>query len=121
MKAHHAMATLLAANMVVACAATPADHGLAEVTRKALADASRRSGDSSAAIEVVSAAHVVWRDGSLGCPQPDRAYTQSVVDGYRVIVRTRSGLLDYHASLRGEPVLCPADRAQDPLPENGRT
>ena len=121
MKEHQAMATLLAATTAVACAATPSDNGLAEVTRKALADASRRGGDSSPAIEVVSAERVVWRDGSLGCPQPDRAYTQALVAGYRVIVRTRGGLLDYRASLQGEPVLCPADRAQEPLPEDSRT
>lgn len=120
MKAHQTMATLLAATTVVACAATPPDDELAKVTRAALADASRHSGDSSPTLEVVSAERVVWRDGSLGCPRPDRAYTQALVPGYRVVVRTRGGLLDYHAGLRGEPSLCPSDRAVDPLPEDGQ-
>jgi len=29
-------------------------------------------------------------------------------------------VLDYHASARGRPALCPAGRAQDPLPDASR-
>ena len=100
--------------------ASPADAGLALVQRMALADAGRRSGAPPDAIQVVSAARVVWRDGSLGCPQPDMAYTQALVPGYRVVLMARGQRLDYHAGLRGEPQLCAAGQAQDPLPNDSR-
>ena len=120
MTVHQKVAMLFATTTLMACAATPADDPLGRITRATLADASRLSGDSLSTLEVVSAERVVWRDGSLGCPLPDRAYTQALVPGYRVVVRTRGGLLDYHASLHGEPLLCPPDRAVDPLPEIGQ-
>ena len=100
--------------------ASPADAGLAHMQRLALADAGRRSGLPPEAIQLVSAARVTWRDGSLGCPQPGLAYTQALVPGYRVVLLARGLQLDYHAGLRGEPQLCAAGQAQSPLPDDQR-
>ena len=86
----------------------------------ALADASRRTGLAVDALQVKSAAAVTWRDGSLGCPQPDRVYTQALVPGYRVRIGAAGQVLDYHAGRRGAITLCPAERAVEPLPEDGR-
>ena len=86
----------------------------------ALADASRRTGLAVDALQVKSAAAVTWRDGSLGCPQPDRVYTQALVPGYRVRIGAAGQVLDYHAGRRGAVTLCPAERVVEPLPEDGR-
>ena len=90
------------------------------VVQAALADASRRTGLAIDALQVKSAAAVTWRDGSLGCPQPDRVYTQALVSGYRVLVSAARQVLDYHAGRRGAVSLCPAERAVEPLPDDGR-
>jgi hypothetical protein len=60
---------------------------------------------------------VTWSDGSLGCPQPDRVYTQAIVPGWRLTVGDGTREWVYHASRRGQWVLCPAARARPPLPE----
>ena len=68
------------------------------------------------AIAVEQAGAVVWRDGSLGCPQPDMMYTQALVPGYRIVLRVSEETFDYHASERGYFVLCEGGLAQEPLP-----
>ena len=82
----------------------------------ALADASRRSGIGADELRVDSAEHVTWRDGSLGCPMPDMMYAQALVPGYRIRIVAGGRTLDYHADTRGAMVLCPLERAVDPLP-----
>jgi hypothetical protein len=58
---------------------------------------------------------VTWRDGALGCPQPDRMYTQALVAGWYALVSDDSRRARYHASRDGHWVLCPDDRAQPPV------
>ena len=94
--------------------------GLDDVVRAARADAAARTGLAGESLTLVSADSVTWSDGSLGCPQPGRAYTQALVPGYRVRLRGPAGELDYHASARGALVLCPPGRAVDPLPGASR-
>ena len=50
--------------------------------QEVLADAERRSGVDSGRIRVVQSESVTWRDGSLGCPEPGRLYTQALIRGY---------------------------------------
>jgi hypothetical protein len=83
----------------------------------ALGDA-RRQG--AGAPQVLSAETVTWRSGALGCPDPDMAYTQALVPGYRVLVRQGGQTLRYHAGRDGRPRLCPGDRAEEPLPDTTR-
>jgi hypothetical protein len=71
---------------------------------------------SREAIAVEQAGVVVWRDGSLGCPEPGMMYTQALVPGYRIILTAGDETFDYHASERGYFVLCAEGMAQDPLP-----
>jgi hypothetical protein len=82
----------------------------------ARADAATHSGLDDAALQVLSAEHVTWRDGSLGCPQSDRSYTMALVNGYRIRIQAGAQVFDYHAGTRGGLLLCPAGRAVDPLP-----
>ena len=80
-------------------------------------DAASRLGLSQDAIFVDSAKRVMWRDGSLGCPEPGALYTQALVRGWRVILRAGNQTLDYHAAANGHLILCPADRAVEPAPD----
>ena len=69
-------------------------------------DLLERLGVSREAIVVEQAGVVVWRDGSLGCPQPGMMYTQAPVDGYWVVLRSGSQEFDYRASRSGYFALC---------------
>lgn len=103
-----------------AAAPAPPDPALMAVVQAARADAAQRTGLAPQALALISAEAVTWSDGSLGCPQPGRMYTQALVPGYRVRLRGPDGELDYHASTRGAPVLCPAGRSAPPLPGASR-
>jgi hypothetical protein len=94
--------------------------GLDPMVRAARADAARRTGIIGDTLELLSAESVTWRDGSLGCTQPGRAYTQALVPGWRIRLRAMSQEFDYHASTRGALLLCPAGQSVEPLPD-GRT
>lgn len=85
-----------------------------------LSDASRRTGVALAALKVVGVERVTWPDGSLGCPAPDRLYTQALVPGYRIRIDANGDLLDYHASLHGAPSQCPPGRVRPPLNDKAR-
>jgi hypothetical protein len=88
--------------------------GADAVLREVLADARQRSGDAAA--RVLSTESVTWSDGSLGCPQPDRMYTQALVRGWRIRVAAGGQELDYHASARGAWLWCPPGRERPPVP-----
>lgn len=79
---------------------------------KVLADASRRAGVDTSKLEVLSTQKLTWNDGSLGCPQPDRMYTQALVPGYRIWVRYGAELFDYHASGSNVFFLCPSAKVE---------
>lgn len=78
------------------------------------ADAATRAGVAPEAVNARTVQGVTWNDGSLGCPQPGRMYTQALVPGWRIEVQAGSGILLYHASRRGGWVQCPAERARAP-------
>ena len=113
----------LAAASLMACAQStpvpPADPAasaeLQALVRAVSDDARRISGVDASRIRVLEAAAVTWSDGALGCPEPNRFYTQALVPGYRVRIDAGGKLLVYHANARGSWVLCPADRARAPV------
>ncbi len=71
-----------------------------------LADASTRSGVPEDELVLVRAEQVEWPDGSLGCPEPGKMYTQAIVPGYRVEVDTPDGVLDYRTDSQGNFRVC---------------
>jgi hypothetical protein len=73
----------------------------------AIADLRERLADPAAAIGVVSVNEVEWPDGSLGCPQPDMAYTQVVVNGSKIVLSHGGIRYDYHQGGGGDPFYCP--------------
>lgn len=55
---------------------------------------------------LVSAAHVTWNNGALGCPTPGQSYTQAIIDGMRVIVSVDDSRYDYRFGTTDVPRLC---------------
>lgn len=89
--------------------------GATAIVDAAIADAASRFGVQPS---VVAVERVTWRDGSLGCPQPEMAYTQALVPGWRVKLAAGDRSFDYHASEQGRLVHCPPGRAKRPLPDS---
>jgi hypothetical protein len=77
-----------------------------EVRRAVVADAARRFRVPESAVVLTRAERLTWNDGSLGCPEPGRVYTQMLVPGFRVIAKTTEGELTYHTDSRGNAVTC---------------
>jgi hypothetical protein len=57
---------------------------------------------------------VEWPDSSLGCPEPDLAYTQVVVPGYKLSFTDGSRTYDIHTDdLGGQVILCEGGRPRN--------
>src|SRR4030095_6536080 len=69
-------------------------------------DAARRFKVEASAVVLTRAEQVTWPNGSLGCPEPGRMYTQMLVPGYRVVAKTTAGEMTYHTDARGNVVNC---------------
>ena len=64
-------------------------------------DAASRQSVGVAAVTVLSGQAVDWSDGSLGCPEPGKSYTQVLTPGYLVIVDAGGVTLEYHLNRQG--------------------
>lgn len=78
----------------------------AAIVEAATTDLARREGVPADQISLVSFERVTWNDGSLGCPEPGKLYTQALVDGSRTILELEGATYDYHAGADDEPFLC---------------
>lgn len=81
-----------------------------EVRRAVVADAAKRFSVAESAVVLTRAEQVTWSDGSLGCPEPGRMYTQSLIAGYLVAAKTTEGELTYHTDSRAFVVSCGSSR-----------
>lgn len=90
-----------------------ADGGveLSDLVRVLRTDAGRTWHLPAAELDA-TAREVTWPDGALGCPQPGHSYTQSLIPGWHVVVRSGDKHLVVHASRRGHWLMCPAGRLQ---------
>jgi hypothetical protein len=82
--------------------------------KAAAADLSHQSGAPLSEITVVSFEAVTWPDGSLGCPQPDMAYAQVLVDGARIRLEVDGEVYEYHSGGNQPPFLC--ENPTEPAP-----
>jgi hypothetical protein len=119
---------LLASWLAMCAQATGAEQGqpvtsatLQQQVDLSLRDAARRTQLDTAQLRVSLAEAVTWPDASLGCPQPGREYAQVLVSGYRIRIVAGDRTLEYHASVRGTPFLCPAERVRPPAASDPRT
>ena len=81
------------------------------VRRAVVTDAAKRFNVAESAVVLARAEQLTWSDGSLGCPEPGRMYTQMLVAGFRVVATTGAGALTYHTDSRGIAVTCLASPA----------
>lgn len=65
--------------------------------REAVADLARRLDVPTEEVELVSMEEVTWRDGSIGCAEEGKMYTQALVDGHRIILRAAGETHEYHS------------------------
>ena len=73
----------------------------------AVDDLASRLGLTADVVTVVLTEDVIWPDGSLGCPEPGMAYTQALVDGFRIVLEAGGEEYHYHAAIGSEPFYCP--------------
>ena len=73
---------------------------------------------SPESIEVRSVAAPNWPDSSLGCPEPERFYSQVVTAGYRILLAANETEYPYHSN-QSRVISCSADREQPGLPSDG--
>ena len=72
----------------------------------ALVDLMSTVGVARDEIVILRAELVTWRSGALGCPVPDRSYTQALVDGYRIELSVDGSTYWYHGAGDGDPFFC---------------
>ncbi len=77
-----------------------------EVWAAVLEDLSRRLDRPITEPVIASAKSVTWNDGSLGCPKPDQAYTQALVDGFQIVVEVDDEQFDYRSAGGDSVRLC---------------
>lgn len=85
---------------------TPANPYVARLVQQAQQDLAKRLSIAIESIEVLSFEDMVWPDGGLGCPQPGMAYTQVMVEGYRIVLQYQGQVYAYHGGGSGPPFLC---------------
>ena len=71
----------------------------------ALLDLQQRLGDDRL-IEIVVAFELTWPNSALGCPVPDMAYAEMLVDGYLIELSDGETTYVYHGASGEEPFLC---------------
>ena len=96
-------------------AATPEAATLAQWVELAKQDLVRTLGISLSSIEVEEARYVTWPDGSLGCPEPDRMYTEALVPGGLIQLEAEGRHFRYHCADTRAPFHCPHPSGS-PLP-----
>jgi hypothetical protein len=57
-------------------------------------------------VQLVSVEPVTWDDTSLGCPEPDMAYAQVIVEGWLVTLEAEGKVYTYHTDGMARFVLC---------------
>jgi hypothetical protein len=87
----------------VATASVPRD-----VRRAVVADAAKRFAVAPSAVVLVKAEKITWSDSSLGCPEPGHQYAQTLVDGFRIVAKTRAGSLTYNTDRGANAIACGA-------------
>lgn len=84
----------------------PSPGGIEEATQQAIDDLVARAAVAPDQVDVSVAEELTWNDGSLGCPEPGKAYTQSLVPGLRVILTVDDRDYAYHAAEGGSLFYC---------------
>jgi hypothetical protein len=68
------------------------------VIEPVVAEVAKLAGVPADQVTVISAEEVTFSDGSLGCPVPGMAYTQALVDGYKIVAEAGGKTYDFRGS-----------------------
>jgi len=94
---------------------TTAKMTMQEQVAWSIRDLAQRRGVAAESITVSNARPVTWRSGAIGCPEPGMSYTDALVPGVSILLKTGDEMVVYHAVVGGEPLLCPWGRAETPV------
>lgn len=78
------------------------------LTEKAKADLASKLGISESDVILQKITSVKWDDASLGCPQPNKQYTKSVVKGFVIRLEAKGKMYNYHSDEGDRIFPCPA-------------
>lgn len=82
----------------------PAAQQTVDQAREALA---AHTGVAASALTLINAEEQTWSDSSLGCPDPQGAYGQVIVQGYLLVFSDGQQTYPIHTSTDGRPlILC---------------
>jgi hypothetical protein len=84
----------------------PYPPGIDQLVQQALNDLAARLSIGTDAIGIDLVRSVVWPDGSLGCPSPDRSHPQVTVEGLIIRLAVASQSYEYHSGNGKAPFLC---------------
>lgn len=73
----------------------------------AVADLAARLGVAVSAVAVVSQEEVTWPNAAIGCPHPDMAYAQVLVNGSLLVLSVDGTDFQYHSGGGRGPFYCP--------------
>ncbi len=74
---------------------------------RALAKVAEETGLSKDELTVVSQSEEMWRDSSLGCPQPGQMYMQVITPGMRFVIEGGGQRYNVHTDQSGgSAILC---------------
>jgi hypothetical protein len=80
------------------------------------ADLSKRLNIGVDEITIKAVQPVVWPDSSLGCPQPDFAYSQIPANGFIVVLEVAPNQFLYHTDEVSTVVFCPKPSVMPDFP-----
>lgn len=86
-----------------------------ELMQRMIDSAAREAGVSADEVVIERAEDTTWRDGSLGCPQPNMAYTQALVEGHWVVLHAGGEEFDMRVTRRGNFMRCQGSTRQPPI------
>ena len=91
-----------------------ADDGsaVAEAARREL---SERLGQPIDRVEVLETRSVYWRSAALGCPDPEKSYSQVLTKGWFIRLAVGRSEYRYHAGETGDPFACDPRWAEPPM------
>jgi hypothetical protein len=87
-----------------------------EILDRVIEDGVRHSGVDRERCRVLFARAVTWPDGSLGCPEPGRSYTQALTLGYWIVLEIQGKPFDYRVTRLGHIRLCTELSRTGPMP-----
>ncbi|MCB0077259.1 MAG: hypothetical protein KDD73_07510 [Anaerolineales bacterium] len=103
-------------SLIVRCEATTSERGddTSPETQQARAFLAEQLNDVPDSFVLIEKKAVTWRDGSLGCPQPDEMYMMALIDGYQFIFERGNRRFYIHTDQSlDQMILC--DNPEEPL------